>query len=103
MTKFINLSSDYSDFEISRTNDSDGLILIWKGAVDFSNFSTVGLYDLEIYPIMSKNQGYNITISSNVIQGGLHNPSKIIARRHIVRHTHSIPQVHSNGLFMFQA
>ena len=98
MTKFINLSSDYSDFEISRTGDS--LILVWKGAVDFSQFATVGLYDLEIYPITTKGQGYSIKISSNIIQGGLHNPSKIIGRRHITGHSHSIPQVHCQGLFI---
>lgn len=99
MTKFINLSSDYSDFEISRNGDS--LILVWKGAVDFSQFSTVGLYDIDIYPIQTKAQGYSIKISSNIIQGGLHNPSKIIGRRHIDGHTHSIPQIHSLGMFTF--
>lgn len=96
MPKFINLSSDYSNFEISQ--DGNTLILIWKGAVDFSQFQTVGLYDLDIYPITTKNQGYSIKISSNIIQGGLHNPSRIIARRFIKGHTHSIPQCNSIGM-----
>lgn len=97
MTKFINLSSDYNDFEISRSGST--LILSWKGAVDFSHFSTVGLYDLEIYPISTKSQGYSIKISSNIIQGGLHNPSRIIGRRYITGHSHSIPQIECQGLF----
>jgi len=107
MTKFINLTSDYSDFEFSRIYNNEDknkmdLVLVWKGAVDFSNFSTVGLYDFEIFPIISKSQGYNIIISTNIIQGGLHNPTKIIARRHIGPHTHSIPQVESFGMFTFR-
>ena len=79
--KFLKLTSESSCFNLKRNKDT--ITMSWFTTLDLSHVKTIGLNMIQIYPILSQNTDFCITIYSNLIQRTECNPTGEIAMVHI--------------------
>ena len=96
--KYLQLSSDFQNFNYSFNHEKQILTLQWHGSVHFPPNSCVGLKEIALTPLAHKWQQPTVCffVSVNFGSGGLFNPRKKLAAVSVMKHSSYIHCMYDN-------